>query len=308
VIAAAGIDFRKQGVTVTGSLRKRDLATLRDECVAGLGTGQNRFELMIVPLTGVTEADLPTGFANAVRSSLKLGKADPIWPRHFNLLPYFVPALPTKQPSKVARHQGVISGWYAEDRPSYHVVPADGGAAQLGVMLRTDSRRDNGGKLSPTEANYVEFMQRAGGLLKHHKIIADGGREKAWLTFLAEFVWKHQRPTISHPFAPIGNLWEVSLAALDRLQGDAVVPQGVLPEATAPEAAAPKPTPRGPKRKPLTVREEHLLAMFDKGWGTQFKTYNDLTDAAGHGWDAVSADRFIRRIRRQRERGRKSGS
>lgn len=199
------------------SLWERDSAEIRKACLAGLKTGQNQFELVIVPTSGLTEKNLPEGFSEAVRKFCGLKESAKIIPQKLHLLPFYRPAdRKRKVASRIPQFHGIVGSAHLEVVRTFCVKnQGDATSEVFAVGLQTLSRR-NDGELFPGEVEYLQFMRMAGTLLRHHKIISSGNPEHAWIEFLVAYVWNHDRPAVSHLVATVGNLWQRSLAAIDR--------------------------------------------------------------------------------------------
>ncbi|MCI0705552.1 MAG: hypothetical protein L0241_31210, partial [Planctomycetia bacterium] len=258
-----------------------DLATVRKTCLAGVASGPLELELCVIPISQLKPDDLPRGFRGDLR-------------KRYAELPYWQPniqqhKLPDKPPfGRLLPPRDRVGHW----RVSANV---DGTPTEYGAVLRHFSPVLVTG-VPKHEQSFLRFLEQAGTVLLHHRVSTERDAFAAWIAALIGYLWKTPpRQDVSDGFARIGDLWRLSLRTIDGLLGTAT--------ATIPENAM-RPRRPGPKRKPLTKREETLLDMYDKGWRTIHKSYYELAEAAGDGWNAVTAERFIRRVRQRQKRDR----
>lgn len=196
-----------------------DLTKLRAICHnLSVGNG-NEFVLHIIPLDGVSWKDHP-GFKHAIKAwKLKRNPIRQDWSRGWMseiedclwLLPDFRRPTNQRRPYIISSH---------DHFRSYRLsVPTIQGQRRFAVVLRTPTIEYPEGtrwdSLSDLEKSYTDFMELAGLILQSHDNKSARPNDEAWVKFLVEYVWNHNRPPVKRGFACLSNLVLQSLRAID---------------------------------------------------------------------------------------------
>lgn len=250
---------------------------LHHVCMDGAKFPLPFLELVVVP---INPKDMPSGFLDTAREEQRARYRNPgddrtTLLRGFDLVHRFI------QPKSQPGRQSTSKGWF---RAGHDAVPEtqavvtpviNGSEKEFGVLLETFSLRreheTDTGELTAGEEAYLKFMNQAGTVLLAYKMVSARDPVSAWLTFLVQHLWESgqlkvnedgQRKVNKAGYATIGNLWEHSLVALNRLRPE----MESSPNANTNKLAPPEPAKNGPVSPKKFVWNEKVAVMQPAAW------------------------------------------
>lgn len=277
--------------------QRQDMERLREQCLNAASQGSNDFRLNLIPMTGVSWTDLPSGFKKAVYAwRLRMNPDRKSWPQNWGSFRHSFFALPYLSKQRKDKDGNVVTNARIQIgldlyRTCTVSVTSQGKPYTIGVVMRTNSIVGDDftahSALGSGEAAYIKFMQSAALILQHHKITTVSKEKDAWLAFLVNYLWGTHQLKLTNGFATITNLWTESLNAIDHFLSD--------------DHGKPNPevVVRRGRGRPQTKDERD--DEIDRMWGSgDFKGHKDLADELGRKHSEVT--RIIRKLQRRKRR------